>query len=141
MSDNFILEFRDISKMFPGVRALDHVSVGIQRAEVHAIVGENGAGKSTLMKIAAGLYQPDGGQVILNGLPVEIKNAGEALSLGIAMIPQELNLVPEMTVTENILLGIEPRNALGVVDRNEAQRRASDILASLNVTIDPGQRV
>lgn len=141
MSDNLILEFRDISKVFPGVRALDHVSVGIQRAEVHAIVGENGAGKSTLMKIAAGLYQPDGGQVILNGQPVEIRNAGEALALGIAMIPQELNLVPEMTVTENILLGIEPRFALGVVDRQEAQRRASDILRSLNVNIDPGQKV
>lgn len=141
MNNNAILEFRDISKGFPGVQALDHVSLGVNGGEVHAIVGENGAGKSTLMKIAAGLYQSDDGQVVLKGQPVDIKSAGQALSLGIAMVPQELNLVPEMTVAENILLGIEPRNSLGVIDRRQLHRRASEILASLGVGMDTYQKV
>jgi len=140
MSEDTILEFRNISKKFPGVQALDDVSVSIRRGEVHAIVGQNGAGKSTLMKIAAGLYMPDSGQILLDGRPVNIRSAGEALALGIAMIPQELNLVPEMSVAENILLGIEPRVALGVVDRAAAHRRAHQILESLNVNIEPGDR-
>lgn len=142
MSNNdTILEFREISKSFPGVQALDHVSLSVKRGEVHAIVGENGAGKSTLMKIAAGLYQLDDGQVILNGQPVNLKSTGEALASGIAMVPQELNLVSEMMVAENILLGIEPRNKIGVVDRRQLHRKASEILASLSVDVNTYQRL
>lgn len=141
MSEDTILEFRDITKSFPGVQALDHVSFGVKRGEVHAIVGENGAGKTTLMKIAAGLYQPDEGQLFLNGQHVRIKDAQQALELGIAMVPQELNLVPEMTVAENILLGIEPRRVIGMVDTQQLHRRAWEILAPLGLNINTHQKI
>ena len=113
----------------------------MRAGEVHAIVGENGAGKSTLMKIAAGLYVPDGGHVLLDGQSVAIRDAHHALRLGIAMVPQELNLVPEASVAENILLGIEPRGALGVVKRREQTQRAREILDSLGINIDPARKV
>ncbi len=141
MSEDTILEFRDISKSFPGVQALDHVSFNVKRGDVHAIVGENGAGKTTLMKIAAGLYQPDDGHVLVNGQQVQIRDAQQALGLGIAMVPQELNLVPEMTVAENILLGIEPRQILGMVDTQQLHRKACEILASLGLGIDTHEKI
>ena len=135
MRSEMILEFQDISKGFPGVQALSKVSFSIQTGEIHAIVGENGAGKSTLMKIVAGLYRPDEGKIILEGQEVDIRNPQIALGLGIAMVPQELNLVPEMTVAENILLGIEPRNHFGMVDRRLLNQKAREILDSLDVQI------
>ncbi|MCB0055914.1 MAG: sugar ABC transporter ATP-binding protein [Caldilinea sp.] len=142
MDGTNILEFVEISKGFPGVQALDRVSFAVRRGEVHAIVGENGAGKSTLMKIIAGLYQPDGGEIHLDGKPVVLKDAHRALGLGIAMVPQELNLIPEMSVAENILLGMEPHNSLGVVDRNRQLQRAGETLASLGLEgVNLGQRV
>jgi len=141
MSEDTILEFRDISKRFPGVQALDRVSFGVKRGEVHAIVGENGAGKSTLMKIAAGLYQSDNGRIFLSGQPVQIRGAHQALGLGIAMVPQELNLVPEMAVAENILLGMEPRRTLGIVNTQQLHRKASEILATLGLGIDTHEKV
>ncbi len=141
MAEDTILEFRQITKQFPGVKALDRINLKIRRTEIHAIVGENGAGKSTLMKIAAGLYQPDEGEVILAGQAVQLKNAEEALKLGIAMVPQELNLVPDMTVAENILLGIEPRHRFGVVDRAAAERRSREILYSLGLSIETNQKL
>jgi ribose transport system ATP-binding protein len=141
MNNDTILEFRDISKSFPGVQALDRISFSVKRGEVHAIVGENGAGKSTLMKIAAGLYELDEGQLILKGQPWQIHSAGEALALGIAMVPQELNLVPEMSVAENVLLGIEPLHSLGVVDRQQLYQKAGEILVSLGVSTDHNQKL
>lgn len=135
MRSDTILEFQDISKGFPGVQALSKVSFPVQKGEIHAIVGENGAGKSTLMKIVAGLYRPDEGKIFLEGQEVDIRNPQVALGLGIAMVPQELNLVPEMTVAENILLGIEPRNRMGVVDRGMLNQKAGEILKSLEVQI------
>jgi ABC-type sugar transport system ATPase subunit len=141
MDADLILEFRDINKNFPGVKALQNVTFGVRRGEVHAIVGENGAGKSTLMKIVAGLYTPDGGQVVLNGQPVVLHDAHTALRMGIAMVPQELNLVPEASVAENIVLGIEPRGFLGVVKGREQTRRAREILDSLGVDIDTSRKV
>jgi ribose transport system ATP-binding protein len=136
-----LLAFRGISKSFPGVQALDDVNLDVRRGEVHAIVGENGAGKSTLMKIAVGIYQPDSGQIVVTGEQVQVTSAQRALQLGIAMVPQELNLVPEMTVAENILLGAEPRRALGVVDWQKLRQRASEILATLGVGLDVQQKV
>lgn len=141
MTGDTLLAFRGISKGFPGVQALDDINLEIRRGEVHAIVGENGAGKSTLMKIAAGIYQPDSGQVSLNGETVQISSAQRALQLGIAMVPQELSLVPEMTVAENILLGAEPRMALGMVDISKLRERACEILATLGVGLDVQQKV
>ena len=133
MATENILEFVQISKSFPGVQALDQVSFAVHRGEVHAVMGENGAGKSTLMKIIAGLYQPDGGEILLDGKSVAIKDAHRALHLGIAMVPQELNLIPEMSVAENILLGMEPKGLLGIVDRRRQQRQARETLASLGL--------
>ncbi len=133
-SNDTILEFRNISKAFPGVQALSDITLSVRAGEVHAIVGENGAGKSTLMKILAGLYQPDSGEILLNGAPATIGNAHQALKLGIAMVPQELNLISEMTIAENVLLGIEPRNALGVVKRSQQRSMANNMLVSLGLT-------
>ena len=141
MSADTILEFREISKVFPGVQALDHVSFDVKHGEVHAIVGENGAGKSTLMKILIGLYQPDGGQLLLNGEPTLFKNSQQALHMGIAMVPQELNLVPEMTVAENIFLGIQPHSRIGLVDRKQLQRKARETLDSLNAEIETTEKL
>ncbi|MBK8024979.1 MAG: sugar ABC transporter ATP-binding protein [Chloroflexi bacterium] len=136
MSSDVILEFKGITKHFPGVLALNDINLDVRRGEILAIMGENGAGKSTLMKIAAGLYHPDRGSIFLNGTPVLIPDAQKALQLGIGMVPQELNLIPEMRVSENVLLGIEPRNSAGLVLRNKQRQQATEILASLDIDVD-----
>jgi len=107
--EKIILELRNISKTFPGVQALKKVNLKIEEGEVHALVGENGAGKSTLMRILLGIYQPDiGGQIFFKGREINIPNSHFALKLGFSMVSQELNLVPQRTVAENILIGREP---------------------------------
>jgi inositol transport system ATP-binding protein len=99
---NYLLEVDHVTKEFPGVLALDDVTLRIRPGTVHALMGENGAGKSTLMKIVAGIYQPDAGMLLLKGQPIRLNNPLDALEAGIAMIHQELNLMPFMTVAENI---------------------------------------
>lgn len=99
---------RDISKRFPGVLALDNVSLSIERGEVHALLGENGAGKSTLMKILSGAYKKDAGEIIFDGQPVQINSPRQAQELGVSIIYQELNLVPQLSVAENIFLSSLP---------------------------------
>ena len=99
---------RDISKRFPGVLALDNVSLSIERGEVHALLGENGAGKSTLMKILSGAYKKDAGEIIFDGQPVQINSPRQAQELGVSIIYQELNLVPQLNVAENIFLSSLP---------------------------------
>ena len=99
------LEMLNITKEFPGVVALDDVSFSCRMGEIHALVGENGAGKSTLMKILAGVYHPDRGEIRLKGQPVRLSNPSEAQRMGIGIIYQEFNLLPWLTVVENILLG------------------------------------
>jgi ABC-type sugar transport system ATPase subunit len=142
MDTENILEFHHICKRFPGIQALDDVTFSVRRGEVHAIMGENGAGKSTLMKIVSGLLQPDSGELHIDGRNVEIRNAHQALQLGIAMVPQELNLVPQMSIAENILLGMEPRNGLGVVDRQKLNKRAFETLSALGLeSIDVSQQL
>ncbi|MGH9932262.1 MAG: sugar ABC transporter ATP-binding protein, partial [Pyrinomonadaceae bacterium] len=132
------LEMRNIAKTFPGVRALDDVSLTLQRGEVHALVGENGAGKSTLMKILGGVYpHPQyGGEVFIEGSVQQFSGVRDAEEAGIAVIYQELSLVREMTVGENIFLGRAPRK-LGVIRWEELYRRASELLADLHLAIDP----
>jgi ABC-type sugar transport system ATPase subunit len=129
----------DISKEFPGVKALDKVSFELRRGEVHALVGENGAGKSTLMKILGGIYHPDSGRIILNGREVQIHSPGAAQSLGIAMIHQELNLVPYLSVAKNMFLGREPVvwQSLGVVHWKKLYERAIELLGELGLDISP----
>ena len=126
-----LVEMRDITKIFPGVVALSHASFACEAGEVHAVVGENGAGKSTLMKILAGVHLPDAGEVRLDGQVVRIASPYEAQRLGISIIYQELNLLPDMTVAENVFLGREPTGRLG-----EAIRSTFGSFAS-----SPGARV
>ena len=100
-----LLEMKEISKSFPGVQALDRVSLKIKKGSVHALMGENGAGKSTLMKCLFGIYKIDSGEVLLENEHVNIKDTQEALSLGIAMVHQELQSIPERNIAENIFCG------------------------------------
>ena len=108
-----MLEIKSVSKSFPGVLALNNVSFTVQQGEVHALVGENGAGKSTLMKILSGVYNDYDGEILLEGERLALRSPRDAQRHGIAIIHQELNLVPELTVAENIFLGIERRTRLG----------------------------
>ncbi|MCR2800132.1 sugar ABC transporter ATP-binding protein [Microbacterium sp. zg-Y818] len=134
------LEMRGISKSFPGVKALSDVDLVVAPGEVHAIVGENGAGKSTLMKILAGLYQPDTGTIELAGERVRIAGQLDALRRGIGMVYQELNLVPDLTVAENIALGATP-SRLGFVRRRSLLDSARAVLDALDARIDPRARL
>lgn len=128
-----LLELKHISKSFPGVKALDDVSFDVHPGEVHALLGENGAGKSTLIKIASGVYQPDGGEVVVQGQTVRFGSPRDAQQMGIATIYQELLLYPELSVAENIFMGHAPRTRLGAIDWPEMRRKAEELLASLNI--------
>lgn len=140
--DDVILRLEGISKSFPGVHALDDVQFELRRGEVHALVGENGAGKSTLMKIIAGVYTKDAGRIIYQGKPVEIPNPRAAQHLGISMIFQELNLMPHLTVAQNIFIGREPRARLRfVLDDKKINDQTVAILESLRLNIDPRAKV
>ncbi|MDR1188242.1 MAG: sugar ABC transporter ATP-binding protein [Bifidobacteriaceae bacterium] len=133
-----LLEARDISKTFPGVKALSSVDFTVRGGEVQALVGENGAGKSTLMKILAGLYQPDSGSIRLGGEEVVLPNTLSAQLRGISVIHQEFFLMPALTVAQNIFFGREPRKAGGLItDDSAINRQAAELLDRLEVGIDP----
>ncbi|MDB5071623.1 MAG: rbsA [Candidatus Eremiobacteraeota bacterium] len=129
-----LLRMRDIVKTFPGVRALDGVSFDVNAGEVHALVGENGAGKSTLMKILAGAQPADSGEIDIDGKPVVIDGPKTAERLGIGMIYQEFNLVPDLGVIENIVLGVEPRRGL-FLDKPAAAVQAAKVLGELGIAL------
>lgn len=133
------LEMRDITKRFAGNTVLDGVSLSVSAGEAHALVGENGAGKSTLMKILAGVYQPDAGQILIEGEAARFARPADALARGVAMIYQELSLAPHLTVAENIFLGREPLriHVLGVVNRREMEERAGHMLEGYGFHLDP----
>jgi ribose transport system ATP-binding protein len=135
-----ILEARNISKSFPGVVALDQVSLGVRGGGVHAVVGENGAGKSTLMKILSGVYRADAGRILLDGREVEFDSPRAAERAGVVIIHQELNLVPALSVAENIFLGREPTR-FGFVDRRKMERNAEALLDRLGHLLDPRRAV
>ncbi len=137
MTGEFILQMEGISKFFPGVRALDDVTLNVRPGTVHALLGENGAGKSTLMKILIGMYHPDGGTITFQGKRTHVADTRSALGMGISMIHQELSQVPEMTVAENLYLGREPRNRFGLVDRRAMNRQAADLFARWNIPLVP----
>ena len=132
------LEMREITKSFPGVRALDGVSFDLYRGEIHALVGENGAGKSTLMKVLGGVYpHPQyGGQILIDGQEKRFTGVRDAETAGIAVIYQELSLVKEMSIAENIFLGREP-SKFGVIRREELYRRARKLLEDVHLNLDP----
>ncbi len=129
-----ILKLENISKAFPGVKALDHVEFELFPGEVHALLGENGAGKSTLIKIMTGIYQPDSGQILLDGHPIKIGNSAQAQGYGIAAIYQEPLVFPDLNVAENIFIGHRVKGAF--VDWRKMYREADDILARLGVSLD-----
>lgn len=136
-----ILSLTGISRQFPGLKALDGVDFTLFAGEVHALMGENGAGKSTLINIISGLLQPTAGTIRLGGQEVIFINAMQAQIAGISTITQEFNLVPELTVAENIFLGREPTIPIGLLNWREINRRASDVLDQLGLQVPPNQRI
>jgi len=137
-----LLEMRGIRKRYPGVLALDDVSLDVRAGEVHALVGENGAGKSTLMKVLAGAESRDAGEILLRGEPIAIATPQDALNLGINVIYQEFNLVPHLSVAENIYLGREPGAAMpGFINFRRLYDGAQETMASLGVSVDVHQEV
>jgi rhamnose transport system ATP-binding protein len=128
-----LLEVRDIEKSFPGVRALSGVSFEVRAGEVHALLGENGAGKSTLIKIISGVYEPDGGSILIGGRVTRFTSPEDAKRAGVATIYQELLLFPELTVAENIFLGHAPRAGMGRIDWRAMRARAEALLDSLEI--------
>lgn len=136
-----ILEMKAISKSFFGVKALSGVDFQLKKGEVHALVGENGAGKSTLMKILSGEQQPDEGKIFLHGKPVEISSPIVSQRLGISIIHQELNLIPHMTVAENIFLGRERRKLGMLADFNYLVRETKKLLERFQLDLDPKAKI
>jgi ribose transport system ATP-binding protein len=138
MSVTPLVAIKNLSKSFPGVKALDRVQFDIMPGEVHALMGENGAGKSTLMKILAGVYRKDSGEVLLDGLPVEISSPAHAQSLAIGIIHQELHLMAHLTAAQNIFLGREPRKVAGLLlDEDQLNHDAQALFDRLNLQLDP----
>lgn len=131
------LEMRGIVKSFPGVQALKGVNLAVSPGTVTALVGENGAGKSTLIKIMAGNYPPDSGEILIDGRPVHLSGPAEARARGIAVIHQELTLIPQLSVAENIHLASFPERALGWLDRRKMAARTRPLLARLGLDVDP----
>jgi inositol transport system ATP-binding protein len=137
MNADIKLRVCDIEKSFPGVRALDRINFTVKKGTVHVICGENGAGKSTLMKIINGIHKPDAGQILINEQVVEVKNPIQARSLGISMIFQELNYIPEMTIQESLFVGNWPRDRYGKVDWKEIRKRTKELLKKENLSYSP----
>ncbi len=136
MKNENILEIKGVSKSFVGVKALQNVSFQVRKGDVHALLGENGAGKSTLMKILSGAYNKDCGQIFVNGKEAEIRNTKDSERLGIAIIYQELNLIPDITVAENIFLARQPKKH-GLLDWKKMTEDAEEILDYMDVAINP----
>ncbi|NRF92100.1 sugar ABC transporter ATP-binding protein [Paenibacillus frigoriresistens] len=137
-----LVRMEGIEKHFPGVHALHQCRLELAAGEVHALVGENGAGKSTLMKIATGVYQKDEGRIFLKGKEVNIPNTRAAQQLGISMIHQELNLMPDLTIAQNIFIGREPRKGIKLfVDDRKLNDQAQQLLNEMNLQLDPRTKV
>jgi ribose transport system ATP-binding protein len=141
MSAAPLLEMRGISKRFPGVIALDNVSLQIGRGEVVAVCGENGAGKSTLMKILGGVYQPDAGEIFLEGQPIKISDVNDSMKHGIAFIHQELNVLGNLDVAANVFLGREPKNAFGLIDSKKIHADTEPFIKRLGLNVSTRTRL
>ena len=136
------LELHGITKRFPGIIANQGVDLVVEPGEIHALLGENGAGKTTLMNVLYGLYQPDEGEIRIDGRPVMFHDPGEAIAAGIGMVHQHFMLVPVFTVTENVMLGVESvRGPLGQLDRPAARRRIIELSERHNLKVDPDATV
>ncbi len=140
MDEKYVLEARGIVKTFGAHIALDAVDFGLRGGEVHALLGENGAGKSTLIKILTGAYQPDGGQVLADGVPVALDSPQRAQAHGIGTVYQEVNLLPNRSVAENLFLGQQPTR-FGLVDRRRMERESRQVLSRYGLSIDPSSEL
>jgi len=137
--DNQILELKNITKRFGGIKALNKVNMSLKKGDIHALVGENGAGKSTLIKILTGVHKNDGGNIIIDGSKIELRNPVDARNKGIVAIYQELSLIEELTVGENIFLGHEPiiNERFGITDRKKLYKKSKEYLERFALNIDP----
>ena len=140
MSENIKLELKGICKSFPGVKALDNVNIALRQGTVHAVMGENGAGKSTLMKIINGLYHRDAGEVLLDGKEVHFASPLESAEAGIAMIYQELNYFPELTIEENVLMGKQP-SKFGIVNWRKLRKEVNKIFKDNELDYNPEMKI
>ena len=144
MSD-YIVEMKHITKRFPGIVANDDVSIGIKKGEIFALLGENGAGKSTLMSILGGMYEPDEGEVYIRGEKVQISSPNHAAKLNIGMVHQHFKLVSDYTITENIILGVEPIKKLAgifpYVDIRNANRKIEQLSKNFGLEVDPTKKI
>ncbi len=139
-TDTYVVELRDIVKTFPGVRALDHVDFRLTPGEIHSLVGKNGAGKSTLMNILTGIYQADEGEIRVGGEPIEAMTTGLAKQVGIAYVHQHSQLIPGLSVAENLFCGSLPTGSAGFVDWSELYREAHAQLDRVGLEIDPRRK-
>jgi len=137
---DYVVEMREIRKEFPGVVACDDINFQVKKGEIHALLGENGAGKSTLMNILFGLYQPENGEIYLHGKKVNVANPNIANDLGIGMVHQHFKLVHNFTVTENIILGLEPTRAM-MIDIRTASARISKLSKQYGLNVDPDAKI
>ena len=132
-----VLELRGITKSFPGVLANDDVSLSVELGEILALLGENGAGKTTLMNILYGLYTPDAGEVLVDGQQLQLSSPSDSIIAGIGMVHQHFMLVPVFTVTENVILGMEPTKTGGFLDMKAGEKIVKDISSRYNLEVDP----
>ncbi len=138
---DYAIELLNITKEFPGIKANDDITMQVKEGSIHAILGENGAGKSTLMSILFGLYQPTSGKIKVRGKEVKISNPNVANKLRIGMVHQHFKLIQNFTVTENVILGIEPKSKFGTLDLVDAQKRVMEISTKYNFNIDPKAKI
>ena len=136
MAENYVVEMLNITKVFPGIVANDDITLQLRRGEIHALLGENGAGKSTLMSVLFGLYQPEKGEIHMDGKRVDIRNPNDANALHIGMVHQHFKLVECFTVLDNIILGVEP-NKLGFLQKKEARKKVVELSERYGLMVDP----
>ena len=141
MGQDIKLRVSNINKSFPGVKALDNMSLDVKKGSVHVICGENGAGKSTLMKIINGVYHPDSGEIYIDGNLVKINNPMDARQLGISMIFQEMNYIPDLTVEENLILGDWPISKIGKIRWKDIRRKTTELLKSEGLSYSPTDKL
>lgn len=141
MGSKYLLEMNKIDKRFPGVHALKEISFTLKAGEVHALLGENGAGKSTLINVLGGAYYADGGEILIDGQKADIRSIRDSQERGIAVIHQELVLVPEMTIAENIFLGREPKTKAGMVNRKKMNSDAQEIIDSVGLHMTASRKI
>ncbi|MSZ95448.1 MAG: ATP-binding cassette domain-containing protein, partial [Actinobacteria bacterium] len=131
------LELRGVTKRFGSLIANDNINLVVEAGEIRSLLGENGAGKSTLMNVLYGLYQADGGEILLDGKVQNFKGPGDAMNAGIGMVHQHFMLIPVFTVAENVVLGNEPVNAIGAMDLDTARARVKEISDRFGFNVDP----